>query len=76
VSRKGAGEGGLPLAIRSDNGVKTPAVDLHHLEFVPVQVHRMRHRRLVDEMRSTRPPLAIGNGGASLVQGTPLIDQT
>jgi hypothetical protein len=36
----------------------------------------MRHRRLVDEMSSTRSPLAIGNGGASLVQGTPLIDQT
>src|SRR6516225_10319639 len=43
-----------PAPRRHQHGVahragKALAVDFDHLKFMPVQVHRMRHRRLVDE---------------------------
>src|SRR5262249_16367102 len=54
-----------PAPRRHQHGVahragKALAVDLDHLKFVSVQVHRMLHRRLVDE--DELAALALGDG--------------
>ena len=63
--------GSTGIVARGEHG-KLLVVDFHDLKFMPVQMHGMRRRRLIDEDRSsTRSPLAMGGcGGVSLVQAT------
>ena len=38
---------------------KTLVIDFHDLKFMPVEMHRVRHRRLIDEEKLDA--LALGN---------------
>ena len=54
---------------------KLLVVDFHDLKFMPVEMHRVRHRRLIDEQKLDALASAMGSGGVSLVQATLLSDQ-
>ena len=55
---------------------ETLTVDLDDLEFMAVQMHRMRHPCLVHHNKLDTLPLARGNGGTLGFHATLLIDQT
>jgi hypothetical protein len=55
---------------------KAHDVDLNHLKLVPVQVHRVGHRRLVAEHKFNALPPGHRQRRTSLFQTTSLIDQT